>query len=400
MCLPGPDLYYNISHGVLVKAEPVTTGRRLIMDFSVLSAQRYSVRNFSDRTVEPEKLTAILKAGQVAPTAANKQPQRILIIQDPVNLAKAAACINRHFNAPCLVIVCTDTHISWKRASDGFDSATMDAGIVTTHMMLQASELGLGSCWVCAFDPIRLREIFSIPDHYQIECLLPLGYPDGQSTPAESHFQRESLDNTTFHEQFPLQPKTNMSREEAWDLLTQYNKDSFHLKHALIVEGVMRYFARQEGYTDHADFWGIVGLLHDLDFELYPDQHCIKQQEIMRRHQVPEGIIRAAASHGYNLTVDIKPEHVMEKILYAADELTGLIGAVALMRPSRSVTDLELKSVKKKFKTANFAAGCSREVIQNGTEMLGWDLDQLIEQTILAMRSCEESVMAMEEQML
>lgn len=370
------------------------------MDFPALSTQRYSVRDFSDRPIEPEKLTAILKAGQVAPTAANMQPQRILIIQDPANLAKATACIRRHFNAPCLAIVCTDTRISWKRSSDGFDSATMDAGIVTTHMMLQASELGLGSCWVCAFDPVGLRESLSIPNHYQIECLLPLGYPADQSTPAESHFKREPLDSTVFHEQFPLQPKTDMSRAEAWDLLTQYNKDSFHLKHALIVEGTMRYFAIKEGYADQVDFWGIVGLLHDLDFELYPDQHCIKQQEIMRRHHVPEAIIRATASHGYKLTVDIKPEHIMEKILYAADELTGLIGAVALMRPSRSVVDLELKSVKKKFKTANFAAGCSREVIQNGVDMLGWDLDELIEQTILAMRSCEEAVTAMEDRVL
>lgn len=180
------------------------------------------------------------------------------------------------------------------------------------------------------------------------------------------------------------------TREEAWNLLTEFNKEHFHLKHALTVEGVMRYFARELGYGAQEDFWGIVGLLHDLDFERFPDQHCIKEQEIMRERGIDEGIIHATASHGYELTVDIKPEHEMEKILYAVDELTGLIGAVALMRPSKSVSDLELKSVKKKYKSANFAAGCSREVIQRGAAMLGWELDTLIEKTILAMRSCEE----------
>lgn len=180
------------------------------------------------------------------------------------------------------------------------------------------------------------------------------------------------------------------TREEAWNLLTEFNKEHFHLKHALTVEGVMRYFARELGYGVQEDFWGMVGLLHDLDFEQFPEQHCIKEQEIMRERGIEEGIIHATASHGYKLTVDIKPEHEMEKILYAVDELTGLIGAVALMRPSKSVSDLELKSVKKKYKSANFAAGCSREVIQRGAAMLGWELDTLIEKTILAMRSCEE----------
>jgi len=180
-----------------------------------------------------------------------------------------------------------------------------------------------------------------------------------------------------------------ISRDQAWSLLTEYNKDSFHLKHAQIVEGTMRYFAKQLGYEQEEDFWGIVGLLHDLDFEQYPDEHCIKQQEIMAEKGVDPAIIRATASHGYALTVDIEPEHQMEKVLYATDELTGLIGAVALMRPSKSVSDLEVKSVKKKYKTSNFAAGCSREVIERGVEMLGWELDYLIEQTILAMRSCE-----------
>lgn len=183
-----------------------------------------------------------------------------------------------------------------------------------------------------------------------------------------------------------------MTREEAWKLLTDYNKEPFHLKHAVTVEGVMRYFADALGYGEEADFWGIVGLLHDLDFERYPQQHCIKEQEILREHHVDEKIIHAVASHGYLLTVDISPEHLMEKVLYAVDELTGLIGAVAIMRPSGSVSDLELKSVKKKYKNAKFAAGCSREVIERGAEMLGWSLDELIEKTIMAMRNCEADI--------
>lgn len=186
----------------------------------------------------------------------------------------------------------------------------------------------------------------------------------------------------------------NITREQAWNLLTKYNQDPFHLKHALTVEGTMRYFADKLGFQEDRDFWGIVGLLHDLDFERYPEEHCIRGQEIMREKGISEDIIHATASHGYNLTVDIEPEHTMEKVLYAVDELTGLIGAVALMRPSKSVQDLELKSVKKKFKTLSFAAGCSRDVIRNGAEMLGWELDELIEQTILAMRTCEDAVKA------
>lgn len=181
-----------------------------------------------------------------------------------------------------------------------------------------------------------------------------------------------------------------LTRDAAWELLTEFNKDHFHLKHALTVEGVMRYFAKELGCGDEADFWGIVGLLHDLDFEQFPEQHCIKEQEILRERGIDERIVHATASHGYALTVDIEPEHEMEKVLYAVDELTGLIGAVALMRPSKSVSDLELKSVKKKYKNLNFAAGCSREVIERGAAMLGWELDALIERTILAMRSCEE----------
>ncbi|HEX3040241.1 MAG TPA: HDIG domain-containing protein [Caproiciproducens sp.] len=174
--------------------------------------------------------------------------------------------------------------------------------------------------------------------------------------------------------------------EQAQKLLEQYNQDAFHLKHAKIVSGVMGYFA-EEYDRENVEFWKVVGLLHDLDFEKYPEQHCIKSQEIMRELDIDEKVIHATASHGYALTVDIRPEHIMEKILYATDELTGLIGAVALMRPSKSVSDLELKSVKKKFKALNFAAGCSREVISNGAEMLGWTLDDLISRTIEAMRS-------------
>ena len=180
-----------------------------------------------------------------------------------------------------------------------------------------------------------------------------------------------------------------ITRDDAWRLLNEYNKEQFHIKHAVTVEGVMRYFAVVLGYEDEIDFWGIVGLLHDLDFEQFPQEHCIKEQQIMREHGIDERIIRAAASHGYQITVDIEPEHPMEKVLYAVDELTGLIGAVALIRPSKSVSDLELKSVKKKYKNANFAAGCSREVIERGAEMLGWSLDELISRTILAMRTVD-----------
>ena len=178
-----------------------------------------------------------------------------------------------------------------------------------------------------------------------------------------------------------------MNREEAWNLLTEYNQEEFHLKHAQTVEQTMRYFAETLGYGDEKDFWGIVGLLHDLDFEQFPEQHCIKSQEIMRERGVDERIIHATASHGYAITVDIEPEHEMEKVLYAVDELTGLIGAVVLMRPSKSVQDLELKSVKKKFKSKGFAAGCDREVIKRGADMLGWTLDDLILQTIEALKT-------------
>lgn len=178
-----------------------------------------------------------------------------------------------------------------------------------------------------------------------------------------------------------------MTREGAWELLREYNKDEFHLEHAEIVGKTMRYFAEKLGYGDEADFWEVVGILHDLDFEMYPQEHCIKSQEIMRERGVDERIIHATASHGYTITVDIRPEHEMEKVLYAVDELTGLIGAVVIMRPSKSVQDLELKSVRKKYKSKGFAAGCSREVIERGADMLGWSLDELIERTIEALRT-------------
>lgn len=181
-----------------------------------------------------------------------------------------------------------------------------------------------------------------------------------------------------------------MTREEAWSLLTDFNQDEFHLQHGQIVEKTMKYFAEKLGYGDEKEFWGIVGLLHDLDFEKYPDQHCVKSQEIMKERGIDEKIIHATVSHGYGITVDVKPEHEMEKVLYAVDELTGLIGAVVLMRPSKSVQDLELKSVKKKFKSKGFAAGCDREVIQRGADMLGWSLDDLIVQTIEALKTFQD----------
>lgn len=184
----------------------------------------------------------------------------------------------------------------------------------------------------------------------------------------------------------------HITREEAFGLLKQYNQEPFHIQHALTVEGVMIWFANELGYAEDAEYWGIVGLLHDIDFEQYPEEHCQKAPELLRKGGVGEDIIHGVCSHGYQLTVDVKPEHEMEKVLYAVDELTGLIGAAALMRPSKSVQDMELKSLRKKFKNTKFAAGCSREVIQRGCEMLGWSLDELLQKTIYAMRSCEEKM--------
>jgi predicted hydrolase (HD superfamily) len=186
--------------------------------------------------------------------------------------------------------------------------------------------------------------------------------------------------------------KSTITREAAWDLLRKYNKDSFHLQHGLTVEGVMRWYAKDLGYGDDEDFWGIVGLLHDIDFEQWPEQHCKKAPELLKAAGVSDEMIHAICSHGYGLCSDVKPEHEMEKVLFAADELSGLIWSASLVRPSKSVQDMEVKSLKKKFKTPAFAAGCSRDVIKKGAEDLGWDLNKLFEKTILAMRSCEASV--------
>ena len=185
-----------------------------------------------------------------------------------------------------------------------------------------------------------------------------------------------------------------MTRNEAFDLLKQYNKDPFHIQHAITVEAVMKWFAADQGYADEAEHWGLVGLLHDIDFEQYPDQHCIKAPELLRDGGVSEEIIRSVVSHGYGITVDVKPEHHMEKILFVSDELTGLIWAAALMRPSKSTKDMELKSLKKKYKSKGFAAGCSREVIAQGAEMLGWELDELLRKTLSAMQACEDEINA------
>lgn len=192
---------------------------------------------------------------------------------------------------------------------------------------------------------------------------------------------------------------SNISREEALALLQKYNKEPFHIYHALTVEGVMKWFADELGFGEDKEFWGIVGLLHDVDFEQYPEEHCIKALELLAQAGASEEVIHGVCSHGYKLTVDTEPIHQMEKVLYATDELTGLIGAAIKMRPSKSTSDFEVKSLKKKYKDKKFAAGCSRDVINFGAEMLGWDLNKLFEQTILAMRSCEESVKAQMKQL-
>lgn len=186
--------------------------------------------------------------------------------------------------------------------------------------------------------------------------------------------------------------QSQITREQAFALLKKYNAESFHIRHALTVEGVMRWYARELGYGQEEEYWGITGLLHDIDFEQYPDQHCRKAPELLREGGVGEDMIRSVCSHGYGLCSDIEPEHQMEKVMFATDELTGLIGAAALMRPSKSVEDMEVKSLKKKFKDKRFAAGCSREVIEKGAHILGWELNDLFEKTIQAMRSCEQEV--------
>ena len=183
-----------------------------------------------------------------------------------------------------------------------------------------------------------------------------------------------------------------ISREAALAALRKYNKEPFHLQHAFTVEGAMRWYAQQLGHGDEADFWATVGLLHDIDFEQWPEQHCVKAPELLQEAGCGEDLIHAVCSHGYGICCDVEPTEEMEKVLFAADELTGLIGAAALMRPSKSVQDMELKSIKKKFKDRKFAAGCSRDVIITGAERLGWELDELLEKTLEAMRSCEETV--------
>lgn len=183
-----------------------------------------------------------------------------------------------------------------------------------------------------------------------------------------------------------------LTRQQALDLLRKYNKEEFHILHGLTVEGVMRWYAKEQGYGQEEEYWGQTGLLHDIDFELYPEEHCKKAPELLREAGVGQDMIHSICSHGYGLCSDVEPEHEMEKILFAADELTGLIWAAAKMRPSKSVIDMEVSSLKKKFKDKRFAAGCSRDVIKEGAERLGWTLEELMEKTILAMRSCEESV--------
>ena len=186
--------------------------------------------------------------------------------------------------------------------------------------------------------------------------------------------------------------QTKITREDAVGLLLKYNKDPFHIRHAVTVEAVMRYFAEKLEYGGEADYWAHVGLLHDVDFENYPEQHCIKAPELLKEIGAEDEFINSVCSHGWGITVDIKPEHEMEKVLFAADELTGLIWAAALMRPSKSVSDMELKSLKKKFKDKRFAAGCSREVITGGAELLGWELDRLLDETLEAMRAAEDEI--------
>ena len=182
------------------------------------------------------------------------------------------------------------------------------------------------------------------------------------------------------------------TREQAMELLKKYNKEPFHIQHALTVEGVMRWYANDLGYGDEADFWGLVGLLHDIDFEVYPEEHCKKAPELLKEIDADERFVHAVVCHAYGLCSDVAPEHMMEKVIFAADELTGLIGAAARMRPSKSVSDMELSSLKKKFKDKKFAAGCSRDVIKQGAEMLGWELDVLLEKTIEAMRPDEAAI--------
>ena len=190
--------------------------------------------------------------------------------------------------------------------------------------------------------------------------------------------------------------QTKITREQAMELLKKYNQEHFHILHALTVEGVMRWYAAELGYPEEQDFWGLVGLLHDIDYAKWPEEHCQVAPRLLAEIDAEPEIIHGVCSHGYGICSEDKPEHMMEKVLFATDELTGLIWAAAKMRPSKSVQDMEVSSLKKKFKDKRFAAGCSREIIRQGAEMLGWDLNELFEKTILAMRSCEEELKAFE----
>ena len=200
---------------------------------------------------------------------------------------------------------------------------------------------------------------------------------------------RGIMAETAEKERYPME----FDRAQAWSLLREHNKEPFHLRHALTVEAVMGWYAGQLGYGDRADFWSMVGLLHDLDFEQWPEEHCVKEKAMLTEQGWPEELVHAVACHGWGMTgVEDKPEHEMEKVLFASDELTGLIGAAALMRPSKSTKDMELKSLKKKYKDKKFAAGCSRDVIARGAELLGWDLDKLLDMTLRAMQAEEEAI--------
>jgi predicted hydrolase (HD superfamily) len=190
-----------------------------------------------------------------------------------------------------------------------------------------------------------------------------------------------------------------LTREQALDLLMKYNKEPFHILHGLTVEGVMRWYANELGYGDQADFWAMAGLLHDVDFEMYPEEHCIKAPALLAEVNASAELVHAICSHGYGVCCDVEPVHQMEKVMFAVDELTGLIGAAARMRPSKSVMDMELSSLKKKFKDKKFAAGCSRDVIKDGADKLGWTLDEVLDKTIQAMRSCEASVAEEQEKL-
>lgn len=207
-----------------------------------------------------------------------------------------------------------------------------------------------------------------------------------------SQFMQELVNRRSIKYKEEMVMDSVVTRKEALELLQTYNKEAFHILHGFTVEGVMKWFAKELGYEDEVDYWGNVGLLHDVDFEQYPEEHCKKAPELLKAANISDDMIYSICSHGYGICVDLEPKHMMEKVLFATDELTGLIGAAARMRPSKSVMDMEVSSLKKKFKDKKFAAGCSRDVIKDGAAMLGWELDELIEKTIIAMRSCEEEI--------